>query len=99
MEITINWQPEKSLLEKLTAIARQRGQSPEALVTEAVTLYAEALTTEAVRLYVEAQPLETSNIDSDPLVGLFAGSPDLAAKSEEILQQQCHRREPESRFL
>ncbi|GEM_PF-6032378 len=54
MEITINWKPEKSLLEKLTAIARQRGQSPEALVTEAVTLY------------VEAQPLETSNFDSDP---------------------------------
>lgn len=79
MEIPIHWKPEKSLLEKLTAIARQRGQSPEALVTEAVTLY------------VEAQPLETSNIDSDPLVGLFAGPPDLAAKSEEILQPQCHR--------
>jgi hypothetical protein len=76
MEITINWKPEKSLLEKLTAIARQRGQSPEALVTEAVTLY------------VEAQPLETSNIDSDPLVGLFAAPPDLAAKSEDILQQE-----------
>ncbi|MBW4492589.1 MAG: hypothetical protein KME26_05770 [Oscillatoria princeps RMCB-10] len=87
MEITINWKPEKSLLEKLTAIARQRGQSPEALVTEAVTLY------------VEAQPLETSNIDSDPLVGLFVGPPDLAAKSEDILQQQCNRRKPETRFL
>jgi hypothetical protein len=77
MEITINWKPEKSLLEKLTAIARQRGQSPEALVTEAVTLY------------VEAQPLETSNFDSDPLIGLFAAPPpDLAAKSEDILQQE-----------
>lgn len=75
MDITLNWKPEQILLEKLINLARQRGQSPEAIVTE------------AVQLYVEAQPIETSNLDTDPLVGLFASSPDLAASSEDILQE------------
>jgi hypothetical protein len=30
------------------------------------------------------------NIDQDPLVGLFAGSPDLAEKSEEILAKEVN---------
>ena len=75
MDIILNWKPEQILLEKMINLAHQRGQSLETIVTE------------AVQLYVEAQPLETSNIESDPLVGLFASSPDLAAKSEEILQE------------
>lgn len=32
----------------------------------------------------------SKNIDQDPLVGLFAGSPDLAEKSEEILAEEVN---------
>ena len=76
MEITLNWKTEEILTEKLLDLARQRGQSPEEIVTE------------AVRLYIEIQPRETTNINSDPLVGLFAGSPDLSANCKDILQQE-----------
>lgn len=75
MEQTFSWQPEQSILEKLTALARQQGQSPEAIITE------------AVRQYLAAATVERTT-DSDPLVGLFASSPDLATQSENILQQE-----------
>ena len=74
MEQTFSWQPEQSVLE-LTALARQQGQSPEAIITE------------AVRQYLAAATVERTT-DSDPLVGLFASSPDLATQSENILQQE-----------
>lgn len=74
MEQTFNWQPEKPLLEKLIAVAHQQGQSPEAVITEAVKQY-----------IVTAAGKETTD---DPLVGLFAGSPDLATQSENILEQE-----------
>ena len=74
MEQTFSWQPEQSVLE-LTALARQRSQSPEAIITE------------AVRQYLAAATVERTT-DSDPLVGLFASSPDLATQSENILQQE-----------
>ncbi|MEQ8971454.1 MAG: hypothetical protein RIE73_13800 [Coleofasciculus sp. C1-SOL-03] len=32
--------------------------------------------------------IENTNVDSDPLVGLFASTSDLATRSEEILQQE-----------
>ncbi|MFP4100907.1 hypothetical protein [Coleofasciculus sp.] len=32
--------------------------------------------------------IENTNVDSDPLVGLFASTSDLAIRSEEILQQE-----------
>lgn len=77
MDSTFDWKPEQTILEKLKNLARQRGQSPESIVNE------------AVRLYIETQWRETkSNSESDPLIGLFAGSPDLATKSEEILEQE-----------
>ena len=75
MEQTFSWQPEQSVLEKLTALARQQGQSPEAVITE------------AVRQYLAAATVERTT-DSDPLVGLFASYPDLATQSENILQQE-----------
>lgn len=68
MEQTFNWKPEQPLLEKLIALACQQGQSPETIVTEAVEQY---LATATVK--------RTS--DTDPLVGLFASSPDLATQS------------------
>lgn len=80
MEQTFNWKPEQLLMEKLIAIARQRGESPEAIVTE------------AVRQYLAATTAKRTTDDSDPLVGLFASSPDLATQSENILQQEITKR-------
>lgn len=77
MESTFNWKPEQTLLEKVTNLASQRGQSPESIVSE------------AVKVYLETQLLEpVNNAVSDPLIGLFAGTPDLATNSEDILQQE-----------
>ncbi|MEH2070291.1 MAG: hypothetical protein V7K47_19395 [Nostoc sp.] len=77
MDSTFNWKLEQTLLEKVINLASERGQSPESIISE------------AVRLYLEIQLLETvDNTVSDPLIGLFAGTPDLATKSEDILQQE-----------
>lgn len=77
MDSTFNWNPEQTLLEKVRNLAIQRGQSPESIISE------------AVRLYIETQLLETvDDAVSDPLIGLFAATPDLAIKSEDILQNE-----------
>ncbi|MGE5659652.1 MAG: CopG family ribbon-helix-helix protein [Actinomycetota bacterium] len=76
MESTFTWKPEPTVLEKLTTLARQRNQSPESIIAEAVIQY------------IETQSYPPTQFDSDPLVGLFAGSPDLATNSEDILQQE-----------
>jgi predicted transcriptional regulator len=74
---TFNWNPEQTLLEKLINLASKRGQSPESIISE------------AVRSYLEIQSLETVNdAVSDPLIGLFAATPDLAINSEDILQNE-----------
>ncbi|MBW4488928.1 MAG: ribbon-helix-helix domain-containing protein [Trichocoleus desertorum ATA4-8-CV12] len=75
MNSAFNWKPEQGLLEQLVTLARRRGQSPEAIINEAVTLY------------LDIQSTKSRSNEPDPLIGLFAGSPDLATKSEEILQQ------------
>jgi uncharacterized protein (DUF1778 family) len=41
VDSAFNWKPEQTLLQKLTDLARQTGQSPEIIVTEAVKLYVE----------------------------------------------------------
>ncbi|MGA9379825.1 MAG: hypothetical protein WBV73_13765 [Phormidium sp.] len=41
-----------------------------------------------VRQRVRSDRQQVSELTSDPLVGLFAGSIDLATKSEDILQQE-----------
>ncbi len=77
MKSTFNWNPEQTLLEKLINLASNRGQSPESIMSE------------AVRSYLEIQSLETVNdAVSDPLIGLFAATPDLAINSEDILQNE-----------
>jgi predicted transcriptional regulator len=74
---TFNWNPEQTLLEKLINLASKRGQSPESIISE------------AVKSYLETQLQETVNDDvSDPLIGLFAATPDLALNSEDILQNE-----------
>lgn len=80
MDITFNWKPEQALLERLIALAKKRGQTPEEIVTE------------VVMQYLEIQHLDTEYIESDPLVGLFASSPDLAMNSETILQQEIQEK-------
>jgi predicted transcriptional regulator len=55
VDSTFNWKPEQTLLEKLTNFARQRGQSPETIVSE------------AVRQYLETKSREL-NIDTDEIV-------------------------------
>lgn len=77
VDSTFNWKPKQNLLEKVINLASQRGQSPESIVSE------------AVRLYLKTQLLEpVDNALSDPLIGLFAATPDLAINSEDILQQE-----------
>ena len=77
MKSTFNWNPEQTLLQKLINLASNRGQSPESIISE------------AVRSYLEIQSLETVNdAVSDPLIGLFAATPDLAINSEDILQNE-----------
>ena len=81
MDSTFNWNPEQTLLEKVRNLAIQRGQSPESIISE------------AVRLYIETQLLETvDDAVSDPLIGLFAATPDLAIKSEDILQNEVREK-------
>lgn len=77
MDSTFNWNPEQTLLEKVRKLAIKRGQSPESIISE------------AVRLYIETQLQETvDDAVPDPLIGLFAATPDLAIKSEDILQDE-----------
>lgn len=77
MNSTFDWKPEQALVEKLITLARQRGQSPESIVSE------------AVKQYLETQSPEANiSLDSDPLVGLFSSATDLATNSEDILQQE-----------
>lgn len=78
MSAVFDWEPNKKLLDRLTTVARERGESPESLVTEAVILF---LDTQWPELY-EPGP--------DPLVGLFAGPSDLATSAEEILGQEIN---------
>ena len=70
---------EPPLLEQVLTLAQRKGQAPEALIKEAIVTY---LTTQ------DLQRSESPATESDPLIGLFAGSPDLATQSEEILQQE-----------
>ncbi len=76
MTVSIQWKPDKSLRDRLKALAKQRGESPEKLISE------------AVRQYLDVEYIEYSEGKQDPLVGLFAGSEHLAYQSEEILQRE-----------
>jgi hypothetical protein len=83
METTFEWKPQLTLLEQVLTLAQQSGRTPEAIITEAVMLYLETQIKESG----VAQPSHDIQ-QSDPLIGLFSGSPDLASQSEEILQQE-----------
>lgn len=72
---TLSWNPDPTILDQLLILADQRHQSVESLITE------------AVKFYIQKQ-LEVPDLESDPLVGLFAGSPNLASDAENQLQQE-----------
>lgn len=74
---TLSWTPEPQILQALKELAQQRGQSLDALLTEAIVTYLDAQ---------KSKELESTTSDTDPLIGLFAGSPNLATESEETLQ-------------
>jgi hypothetical protein len=76
MTLTLTWTPDPILLTNLVKIADQKGQTLESTLSE------------AVELYLENQPTATVNTQSDPLIGLFKGSPNLATESEEILEKE-----------
>jgi hypothetical protein len=71
----LQWNPEPNLIEQLTQLAQKRGQTTESIITEAVLSY------------LQTQVLDEKDTKDDPLIGLFSGSPDLATRSEDILQQ------------
>jgi hypothetical protein len=73
--LQVKWNPEPSLIERLTQLAQKRGQTAESIVTEAVLSY------------LQTQVPDKNDVNDDSLIGLFSGSPDLATQSEDILQQ------------
>lgn len=87
MTAAFQWNPDSALLAKVMQLAQQRGQSPEVILSEAVTLYVENMETQEI----EPDPA-AMNVENDPLIGLFSGSSDLAARSEDILQQEIKGR-------
>ncbi len=72
----LNWTPDPQLLQKLTDLAQKRGLSLDVLMTEAIVGY------------LNAQKSKEPTPESDPLIGLFSGSTELATQSEAILQQE-----------
>jgi hypothetical protein len=75
----LNWIPEPQLLKQMIDLAQERGQSLDALLTEAIVVYLNMQ---------RLQDSEPSIPKVDPLVGLFSGSPDLATQSEVLLEQE-----------
>ena len=72
LDITLNWKPDPNVLTKLIALSNQQQKPLETLLDEAVQQY--------FQLYGE-DPL---NVEDDPIVGFYAGSPNLASDAEEI---------------
>jgi hypothetical protein len=71
----VQWDLEPCIVERLIQFAKKRGQTPEAIITEAVLAY------------LETQVPNESTITDDPLIGLFSGSSKLAERAEEYLRQ------------
>ena len=73
LDIILNWKPDPNVLNKLMALANQQQKSLEALLDE------------AVQQYCQIHKKELIDVDEDPIVGFYAGSPDLAGDAEDIL--------------
>lgn len=66
-----------------------RGISSKELKSKlyAIEIQGEAIVLRPATSQIVSEKQRSPEVTADPLVGLFAGSPDLATKSEEILQQ------------
>lgn len=73
LDITLNWKPNPDTLAKLLTLANQQQKPLEALLDEAVLQY------------FQLQDQEFLSVDDDPIVGFYAGSPDLSTNAEDIL--------------
>jgi hypothetical protein len=71
---TFAWQPESNLWIALQRLAIVSGKSPEELINEAVSRYLE-----------QQEIANRYNPESDALIGLFSGDPNLSTESEAIL--------------
>jgi hypothetical protein len=71
----VRYNLDSGLVDQLTQLANKRGQTTESVITEAVLSY------------LQTQVPDENDVNNDPLIGLFSGSPDLATQSEDILQQ------------
>jgi hypothetical protein len=73
LDITLNWKPDPDTLAKLLALSTKHQKPLEILLDE------------AVQQYCQLQEREILNVDDDPIVGLYSGSPELATNAEDIL--------------
>lgn len=71
------WGLASELSEKILAIAKQRGVSPNAVLDDAVRHYLRDVSTEAEV--------------SDPLVGMYSGSSNIATEAEVLIDQAANR--------
>lgn len=73
LDITLNWKPAPNTLTKLLELSNQQQKPLEILLDEAVLQY------------FQLHDKELLAVDDDPIVGLYAGSPDLSSNAEDIL--------------
>ena len=81
LDITLNWKPNPNILAKLLALSNQQQKPLETLLDEAVLQY------------FQLHDRELLDVDEDPIVGLYSGSPNLATNAEDILAAEI---QPES---
>ena len=69
---------------------RDRGISSKELKSKlyAIEIQGETIVLRPATSQIVSEKQRSPEVTADPLIGLFAGSPDLATKSEEILQQE-----------
>lgn len=73
LDVTLNWKPDPTILTKLLKLSNQQQKPLEALLDE------------ALQQYFQIHDREPLDVDEDPIVGLYAGSPNLASDAESIL--------------
>ncbi len=76
LEIVLNWKPRPEMLNQLMQISLEQNKSLEALLGEAIEQY--------LQTYCPSAP----PTDTDPLIGLYEGSPETSIRAEEILETE-----------
>ncbi len=73
LDITLNWKPDPTILTKLVALANQQQKPVEARLDE------------AIQQYFQSHNRPILEVEDDPIVGFYAGNPNLASNAENIL--------------